>query len=150
MPEESTEQRELVVPLKRAQAGFPSVCAMTGGAADGAISLPVGRSRTRWRSPVVRIPLSKPMFVRWSRRQNIHVKARGLAITLAAIGVVIAFRNATLAIGVLAVAIAVHLLDLWAERGAAASRPILERDGANVRIRGVHDDFIDAVNSTAE
>lgn len=123
---------------------------MTGASADGAISLPVGRSVTRWRSPVIRIPLSKPVFARWSRRQNIHIKARGLASILTVIGVVIAFRNATLALSILVVAIVVHLLDLWAQRGAAASRPLVERDGPNVRISGVHDNFVDAVNSTID
>ncbi len=139
---------EVRVPLKHAQEGFPAICAMTGETADGAIALPVGRSLTRWRSPSIRVPLSEPIFVRWSRRQNVHIKARGIASVLTAVGVVIAFRNATLAIGVLLVAIAIHLLDLWAERGAASSRPVVERDGSIVVLRGVHDAFATAVDET--
>lgn len=139
---------EVTLPLKQAQEGFPAICAMTGQAADGAIPLAVGRSMTRWRSPVVRVPLSQPIFVRWSRRQNIHIKARGLASILTAIGVVIAFRNAALAIGVLIVAIAIHLLDLWAERGAAGARPVIEREGSSIRITGVHEAFATAVDET--
>ncbi len=136
---------EVSLPLKTAQEGFPAICAMTGGDADGAISLPVGRSATRWRSPKIQVPLSEPVFKRWSRRQNIHIKSRGLASVLTAVGIVIAFRNATLAFAVLGVAIVIHLLDLWAERGAAESRPAIERDGANVVLRGVHETFATAV-----
>ena len=139
---------EVTIPLKHAQEGFPAICAMTGEVADGAISLPVGRSLTRWRSPVIRVPLSQPIFVRWSRRQNIHIKARGLASILTAVGVVVAFRNAGLAIGILVAAIAIHLLDLWAERGASESRPVIEREGSNVRITGVHEAFATAVDET--
>lgn len=68
---------------------------------------------------------------------------------LTAIGVVIAFRNAALAIGVLVVAIGIHLLDLWAERGAADARPIIERNGANVHMSGIHDAFATAVAQMA-
>ncbi len=142
------ESEEVSIPLKVAQAGLPSICAMTGEQADGAIPVPVGRSLTRWRSPVVRIPLSEPVFVRWSRRENIHIKARGVASVLTAVGVVIAFRNGALAAGVLAVAIAIHLIDLWAERGASQSRPGVRREGANVVLSGVHDRFATAVNES--
>ena len=119
---------------------------MTGGQADGAISLAVGRSLTRWRSPVIRIPLSEPIFVKWSRRQNIHIKARGIASLLTAIGVVLAFRAALPAFAVLGVAIAIHLLDLWAERSAQQSRPQVERSSTNVVLRGVHPSFAEAVS----
>lgn len=131
--------------MRTAQAGFPAICAMTGTQADGAIPLAVGRSLTRWKSPVISIPLSKPIFVRWSRRQNIHIKARGIASLLTAVGVVIAFRAALPAFAVLGVAIAIHLLDLWAERGAQQSRPEVERTGSNVVLRGVHPRFAEAV-----
>lgn len=143
------EAVEVSLPLKAAQAGLPSICAMTGERADGAIPVPVGRSATRWRSPVVRIPLSEPVFKKWSRRENIHIKARGLASILTAVGVVIAFRNAALAIGVLAVAVAIHLLDLWAERGASESRPAIRRVGPDIVLSGVHERFATAVNETS-
>ena len=136
---------DVSLPLKTAQDGFPAICAMTGGDADGAISLPVGRSLTRWRSPVIQVPLSEPVFKRWSRRQSIHIKSRGFATALTVIGVFIAFRNAGLAFAVLGAAIAIHLVDLWAERGATGSRPIIERDGANVVLKGVHETFAIAV-----
>ena len=137
---------DVSLPLKTAQAGFPAICAMTGDNADGAISLPVGRSLTRWRSASIQIPLSEPVFVRWSRRQNIHIKSRGVATLLTVVGVAIAFRNGPLAFAILGVAIAIHLLDLWAERGAASNRPTVERDGANVVLSGVHDSFATAVD----
>ena len=136
---------EVVVPLKVAAAGFPAICAMTGEQADGAMPLRVGRSLKRWSSPEIRIPLSEQVFTRWSRRQNIHIKARGLASLLTAVGVVIAFRNGALAAGILAIAIAVHLLDLWAERGAKAAQPVLERQGTELKISGVHPNFASAV-----
>lgn len=139
---------EVSLPLKVAQEGLPAICAMTGERADGAIPVPVGRSATRWRSPVVRIPLSEPVFKKWSRRESIHIKARGLASILTAVGVVIAFRNAGLALGVLAVGVAIHLLDLWAERGAAESRPAISRDGSHIVLSGVHERFATAVNET--
>lgn len=131
--------------MRTAQAGFPAICAMTGAEADGAIPLAVGRSLTRWKSPVLRIPLSEPIFVKWSRRQNIHIKARGIASLLTAVGVVVAFRAALPAFAILGVAIAIHLLDLWAERGAQQSRPDVERSGPNVVLRGVHPGFAEAV-----
>ena len=136
---------EVVVPLRVATEGLPAICAMTGNVADGAMPMRVGRSIKRWSSPQVRIPLSDHVFTRWSRRQNIHIKARGLASLLTAVGVVIAFRNATIAVMVLIVAIAVHLLDLWAERGAKDAQPVLERQGSDLKISGVHANFVDAV-----
>lgn len=143
------EAVEVSLSLKAAQAGLPAICAMTGEGADGAIPVQVGRSVTRWRSPTVRIPLSEPVFKAWSRRENIHIKARGLASILTAVGVVLAFRSAGLALGVLAVAIAIHLLDLWAERGAAQSRPAIRREGPNIVLSGVHERFATAVNESA-
>ncbi len=147
---ETAPTAEVTVPMRRAQSGFPAICAMTGGPADGAIPLPVGRSLTRWKSPIIRIPLSESMFVKWSRRQNIHIKARGIASLLTAVGVVLAFRAALPAFAVLGVAIAIHLLDLWAERGAQQSRPEVERSGSNVVLRGVHPNFAEAVGQLTD
>lgn len=135
----------VAVDVKTAQGGLPAICAMTGERADGAVSMKVGRSWTRWRSPSVQVPLSEPVFKRWSRRQNIHIKARGLASALTAIGVVLAFRNGLLAVAVLAVAIAIHLLDLWAERTGGEARPDLSRHGATLHMERVHERFATAV-----
>lgn len=137
---------EVVLPLRDAANGLPAICAMTGERADGAMPVRVGRSLKQWSSPEVRIPLSNDMFMRWSRRQNIHIKARGLASVLTAVGVVIAFRNGALAAGVLAVAVVVHLVDLWAERTAGDAQPHLERQGNALRISGVHEAFAKAVS----
>lgn len=137
---------DVTLPLKTAQDGFPAICAMTGVDADGSMSLQVGRTRTRWRSPGIQIPLSQPVFTRWSRRQNIHIKARGLATVLLTVGIALTFRSAATGLPVVGAALVVHLLDLWAERGAARSRPVIERDGANVVLKGVHETFATAVS----
>lgn len=138
---------EVVVLLRDAvKSGFPEICAITGAPADGAVALRVERTWKRWNSPTVRVPLSEPIFNKWSRRQNIHIKARALASVLTAIGVVIAFRNGLLAISVLAVAIAIHLLDLWAERTAGDFQPTLARSGTELVISGVHPRFAEAVD----
>ena len=139
---------EVAVPAKVALAGLPAICAMTGEQADGAIGVAVGRSLTRWRSPMVRIPLSEPVFVRWSRRENIHIKMRAVAMVLTAVGVAIAFRNGLLAVGVLTVAVAIHLIDLWAEKSARQSRPSVRRDGPNIVLSGVHKRFAAAVGES--
>jgi len=118
---------------------------MTGERADGAVAMRVGRSWSRWRSTSIKVPLSEPVFKRWSRRQNIHIKARGVASVLTALGVILAFRNATIAIAILAVAVGIHLVDLWAERTGGEARPDLERDGANLHFRRVHERFAQAV-----
>ncbi len=149
MTGEPGESIEVRIPISTAQSGLPTICAMTGQPADGAIPVPVGRSLTRWRSPVVRVPLSKAMFTRWSRRESIHIKTRGVAMVLTAVGVAIAFRNGPLAIAVLGVAVAIHLVDLWAERSAGESRPSVRRDGANVILGGVHERFASAVEEMA-
>ena len=78
--------------------------------------LSVGRTKTRWNAPEVRIPLAEEIFKQWSRRQNLHIKGRGLASLLTAVGVVLAFRATLPALAILAVAVAIHLVDLWAER----------------------------------
>lgn len=104
-----------------------------------------GRTRSRWNSPTIRIPLSESVFKNWSRRENIHVKARGVAIFLAVVGVLITFRAALPGIGILAVAIVVHLIDLWAERTARAFRPDLVRSGSTIEFHRVHDDFAEAL-----
>ncbi len=139
---------EVVVPLAVAKEGFPAICAVTGNVADGAIPVRVGRSVTRWKSPTVRIPLSEPVFVRWSRRKNIHIKARALASVLTAVAIVIAFRNAALGLSVLAVAVVIHLVDLWAERTVDSLEPTLERIGTDVKVSGVHERFAVAVRET--
>lgn len=142
------EGSEVTVPLAAAIDGLPAICAITGVAADGAVPLRVGRSLTRWNAPVVRMPMSEPIFERWSKRKNIHIKARGIASVLTAVGVVVAFRNGGLAAMVLAVAVAIHLVDLWAQRTANEVEPQLDRDGSSVRISGVHRAFADAVAET--
>jgi len=131
-----------------ATAGLPAVCAITGNRADGAVSLRVGRTMTRWNAPKVRIPLSEPIFKRWSSRKNIYIKARATASVLTAVAVAVAFRNGALGIGILLVAIAVHLVDLWSNRQVMALEPQLERDGSDVRISGVHEAFAAAVAET--
>lgn len=139
---------EVVVPLRVAQEGLPAICAITGERADGAVPLRLDRSWKRWGSPTVRVPLSEPVFKKWSRRQNIHIKARGLASVLTAIGIIIAFRNGALGIAVVAVALAVHLVDLWAERTTGDFRPELQRRGGELTISGVHERFATAVSET--
>ncbi len=135
----------VAIDIKTAQAGLPAICAMTGERADGAVSMKAGRTWARWRSPGVQVPLSEPVFKRWSRRQNIHIKARGVASALTAVGVVLAFRNGALAVAVLTVAVAIHLVDLWAERTGGESRPDLSRHGAMVHLERVHERFATAV-----
>ena len=100
------------IPLKTAQDGLPAICAVTGEPADGAIPIKVGRTKTRWRAPEVRVPLSEDVFKKWSRRQNLHIKGRGIFSLLLVIGVVLAFRSALPAFAVLGVALAIHLVDL--------------------------------------
>jgi hypothetical protein len=137
---------EVVIPLQQAiEQGFPDICAITGGRADGAIPLRAGRSRTRWRSPLVRIPLSESVFRKWSRRQGIHIKARGIASVLTAVAVVITFRNSVLGVSILAVAVVIHLIDLWAERTSSEVQPKLERRGNDLAISDVHPRFAEAV-----
>ena len=137
-----------MLPLRQAVDGFPAICAMTGEAADGAIPLRVGRSITKWRAPTVRVPLSEPVFKKWSRRQNVHIKARAAASVLTALAVVIAFRNAGLGVSLLVVAVGIHLVDLWAERTSRESQPQLERRGTDLAMLGVHERFAKAVAET--
>ena len=132
-------------PLKTAQEGLPAICAMTGGRADGAMPVSVGRTLTRWSAPEVRIPLAEEIFTQWSRRQNLHIKGRGVASLLTAVGVVLAFRATLPALAILAVAVAIHLVDLWAERSVKKYRPELKRNGTQVELRGVHDRFANAL-----
>jgi hypothetical protein len=140
---------EVTVPLRHAvDEGFPAVCAITGDRADGAITLRVGRSWKTWGAPAVRIPLSEPVFKKWATRQNVHIKARALASVLTAIGVVIAFRSGLLALGVIAVAVAVHLVDLWAERSLNDFQPTLEREAGVLMLTGVHERFAEVVRET--
>ena len=136
---------DVSIPLKTAQDGLPAICAMTGERADGAMALKVGRTLTRWKAPEVRIPLSEPVFKKWSQRQNVHIKGRGFASVLTAIGVVLAFRSPLAAIAVLAVAVAIHLVDLWAERSVSDLRPDLERHGSELYMRRVHPKFASAL-----
>lgn len=133
------------IPLKTAQDGLPAICAITGGRADGAIPMQVGRTLTRWKAPEVRVPLSEEIFTKWSRRQNIHIKGRGFASLLTAVGVVLAFRATLPALAVLAVATAIHLVDLWAERAVKDYRPDLQRDGSSLEVRRVHERFATAL-----
>lgn len=142
------EGAEVTVPMSLASDGFPAICAVTGGQADGAIPMRVGRSLTRWNAPKIRMPMSEPVFKRWSTRQNIHIKARAIASVLTAVGLLVAFRNGAIGIGILAVAVAIHLVDLWAERSVRDIEPVLERIGADVRISGVHERFAQAVRET--
>lgn len=135
----------VTIPLKVAMDGLPAICAITGSRADGAMAMKVGRTATKWRSPEVRVPLSEEIFVKWSRRQNVHIKGRGLASVLTAVGVVLAFRATVPALAMIAVAIAIHLVDLWAERSVKAYRPDLERDGSDLVLRGVHANFAEAL-----
>lgn len=140
---------EVVVPLRLARdEGFPAICAITGERADGAVPLHVDRSWKRWRSPTIRVPLSDPVFVKWSRRQNIHIKARALASVLTAVGIVVAFRNGLMGVAIVAVALLVHLLDLWAERTIGDFQPTLERRGNDLALVGVHERFAVAVAET--
>ena len=140
---------EVVVPMRLAtEKGFPAVCAMSGVRADGAVSIRVGRAWNRWNSPAVRIPLSEPVFKKWSTRQNIHIKARAVAAILTTVGVALAFRTAGLAIAVIAVAVLVHLVDLWAERTTGDYQPALERRGNELALLGVHERFAEVVRET--
>jgi len=136
---------DVSIPLSTAQEGFPAICAVTGQRADGAMPIKVGRTLTRWSAPEVRIPLSEEIFTKWSRRQNIHIKGRGIASALTAVGVVMAFRATLPALAVLAVAVAIHLVDLWAERTVKDFRPDLERKGTALHLRRVHHRFANAV-----
>ncbi len=136
---------DVALPLKTAQDGFPAICAMTGGRPDGAMPVSVGRTLTRWSAPEVRIPLTEEIFKQWSRRQSVHIKGRGVASVLTAVGVVLAFRATFPALAVIAVAIAIHLVDLWAERSVKSYRPDLKRNGSQLELRGVHDRFAEAL-----
>ena len=136
---------EVSLPLREAQAGLPTVCAITGNQAHGAVSMRVGRTWTRWNSPSVKVPLSEPVFVKWSRRKNIHIKARAIASVLTAVAIVLTFRTALVGLAVLAVAVAVHLVDLWADRTGKQFQPELLREGSTLELRGVHDRFAEAI-----
>ncbi|MGI9605542.1 MAG: hypothetical protein ACR2P0_05325 [Acidimicrobiales bacterium] len=137
---------EVRVPLADAEAGrLPAICAISGKKAGGAAPMRLSRSLRHPGGKTIRVPLSDAVFTRWSRRQNIHIKARTFASILTALAVVVAFRNGFLAIGFLAAAVAVHLLDLWAERTSRDLRPEAEREKDQVVLRGVHPRFIDAV-----
>lgn len=149
MADAQPESNEVVIPMKAAMAGLPAVCAITGGSADGAMPVRVGRSITRWNAPVVRVPLSEPVFNRWSKRKNLHIKARAFASVLTAVAIVITFRNSAIGIGVLAVAILIHLVDLWAERQVGQLEPELKRQGSDLTISGVHAKFAKAVGELA-
>lgn len=138
---------EVVLPLRLVtETGLPAICAVTGERADGAVSLRLDRSWKRWSSPTVKVPLSGPIFKKWSSRRNVYIKARALASVLTAVGIVIAFRNGLLGITVVAVALAVHFVDLWAERTTYDFQPVLERRGQDLALLGVHQDFADAVD----
>jgi hypothetical protein len=145
---DEAEQPELRVPLDVARSGFPAICAITGETADGAIPVQLGRSATKWKAHTIRVPLSERVFKKWSRRRSIHIKARVVAAVLASVAIVITFRNATLGLSILAVAVAVHLVDLWGERTSEALQPSLERDGDELVITGVHATFAAAVEET--
>ncbi len=137
------------VPLQAARDGrFPPVCAMTGNPADGAIPLKLDRSATKWKAHTVRVPLSEPVFKKWSRRRSIHIKGRAVAAVLASIAIVICFRNAALGLSVLAVAALVHIADLWGERTSAALQPALERDRDELVLHGVHPAFAEALDAS--
>lgn len=136
---------DVAIPLKVAQQGLPAICAVTGGRADGAMPIRVGRTLTRWNAPEVRIPLTDEVFKQWSRRQNLHIKGRTAFSVLTAVGVVLAFRAALPAFAVLGVAIAIHLVDLWAERSAKKYRPDLDRSGSQLELRRVNDRFAEAL-----
>ncbi len=136
---------DIALPLKTAQDGFPAICAITGGRAHGAIPVQVGRTITRWSAPEIKIPLSEDIFKHWSRRQSLHIKGRGIASVLTAVGVVLAFRATLPAFAVLGVAVAIHLVDLWAERTVKNYRPELKRNGSELELRGVHERFAEAV-----
>lgn len=149
MSDETSTSNEVVVPLSVATGGLPAICAITGGSADGAMSVRVGRTITRWNAPVVRVPLSEPVFKRWSKRKNLHIKARFVASVLTAVAIVVAFRNGALGIGLLAVAVLIHLVDLWAERQVNNLEPQFERRGSDVAISGIHEKFAKAVTELA-
>lgn len=136
---------DVAIPLKVAQQGLPAICAVTGRRADGAMPIRVGRTLTRWNAPEVRIPLTDEVFKQWSRRQNLHIKGRTAFSVLTAVGVVLAFRAALPAFAVLGVAIAIHLVDLWAERSAKKYRPDLDRSGSQLELRRVNDRFAEAL-----
>ena len=137
---------EVVLPLRVAQSGFPAICAVSGERADGAVPLRLERSWKRWNSPTLRVPLSDPVFKKWSTRRNIYIKARAVASVLTAIGILIAFRNGPLGLAVVAGAVAVHLVDLWADRTTLDFQPAIERRGNDVALLGVHQHFADAVD----
>ena len=137
---------EVVVSLQQAIDGtLPHVCAISGEAADGAVPMKLGRSATKWRAPTVRIPLSEKVFRKWSRRQNVHIKARVLAAVLASLAVIVAFRNGLLGIAFLVASGAVHVLDLRSERAAVGLQPLLERHQDELHLSGVHESYVEAV-----
>ena len=142
------EGGSVTVPMAVALDGFPAICAITGRPADGAIPLRVNRSATRWKAQKIRIPMSEAVFSRWSSRRNIQIKARWFSALLTVVGIVVAIRNAGLGIAILAGALAVHLVDLWAERSVGQLEPTIERVGGEVRVSGVHDAFAAAVRET--
>ena len=92
--------------------------------------------------------MSEKVFDRWSSRRNIHIKARWLAAVLTAVGIVVAIRSASVGVSILAAGLAVHLVDLWAERSANRLEPTIERRGSDVCLSGVHDAFVAAVQET--
>lgn len=136
---------EVLVPLEVALDGaLPPVCAITGKSADGAVSVSLGRSARKWRARTVRVPLSDDVFRKWSRRQNMHIKARAVAGGLAALAIVIATRSGFIGIALLVASAVVHVVDLRAEKGAAQLRPGLERQADSVLFSGVHESFVAA------
>jgi len=137
---------EVVLPLRVAtRSGFPAICAVSGERADGAVPIRLDRSWKRWRSPTIRVPLSAPMFQKWSNRRNIHIKARAAASVLTVIGILVAIRSGAVGLVVVGGAVAVHLVDLWADRTTLDYQPVLERRGPDVALVGVHEYFASAV-----
>lgn len=137
---------DVQVDLEVAEKGLlPSVCAMTGTRADGAIPVRLDRSMLRWNSPTVRIPLSKAAFRRWSIAQSVMVKVRIAAMALVLLALVLSARSPFAAVGFLVLGGLAMVVSVRAEQKVKEFQPELSRSGNSLHLHGVHENFARAV-----
>ncbi len=141
------ELTEARLSLRRAKEGLPERCAISGGAAHGAVTMKTPRSSRHPRTHAIRVPLSEAVFTRWTKRERLHIRARWFASLLTAAAIVVVTRSTGPGLAILGLAVGVHLVDLWARRQSDRLRPSLARDGDDVVFGGVHPEFARALEA---
>ena len=139
---------EIAVELDEAKSGFPAVCAMTGGVADGAIPVRVERSLLRWGSPTVRIPMCQTAFRKWSLAQSVMVKVRIVSIVLVVVALGLSVRNPLGALVALVLAGVAMAISVRAEHKVQDLQPGIERSGNTITLVGIHPAFVRAVTDS--